>query len=119
MHNIEIPHKNKSLSLFHKNACCLNKNFDDLQHLLNCTKNLFDIIAISETRISKQVSLLNNLNLDNYSFEFTPTETCTGGTLPYIANHLSYKCRNDLNIYKKMNWNLLLLKLSTPKNQIS
>ena len=34
MHNIEIPHKNKSLSLFHINACSLNKNFDDLQHLL-------------------------------------------------------------------------------------
>ena len=56
MHNIETPHKNKSLSLFHINACSLNKNFDDLQH---------------------------------------------HGTLLYIANHLSYKCRNDLNIYKK------------------
>ena len=100
MHNIEIPHKNKSLSLFHINACSLNKNFDDLQHLLNCTKNLFDIIAISETRITKQVSLSNNLNLNDYSFEFTPTETFAGGTLLYIANHLSYKCSNDLNIYK-------------------
>ena len=38
MHNIEIPYKNKSLSLFHINACYLNKNFDDLQHLLSCTK---------------------------------------------------------------------------------
>ena len=70
----------------------------------------FDIIAISETRITKQVSLSNNLNLNNYSFEFTPTETSTGGTLLYIANHLSNKCNNDLNIYKKMSWNLLLLK---------
>ena len=96
MHNIEIPHKNKSLSLFHINACSLNKNFDDLQHLLNCTKNFFDTIAISETRITKQVSLLNNLNLNNYSFEFTPTETSAGGTLLYIANHLSYKCRKYL-----------------------
>ena len=118
MHNIEIPHKNKSLSLFHINACSLNKNFDDLQHLLSCTKKNFDIIAISETRITKQVSLLNNLNLNNYSFEFTPTETSAGGTLLYIANHLSYKCQNDLNIYKKMNLNLLLLKLSIQKNQI-
>ena len=99
MHNIEIPHNNKSLSLFHINACSLNKNFDDLQHLLTCTKKNFDIKAISETRITKQVSLLNNLNL-NYSFKFTPTETSAGGTLLYIANHLSYKCRNDLNIYK-------------------
>ena len=101
MGNIEIPHKNKSLSLFHINAYSLNKHFDDLQHLLSCTKTKFSIIAISETRITRQVSLLNNLNLNNYSFEFTPTETFAGGTLLYIANRLSYKCRNDLNIYKK------------------
>ena len=81
MHNIQIPHKNKSLSLFHINACSLNKNFVDLQHLLNCTKKCFDIIVISETRITKQVSLSNNLNLNNYSFEFTPTETSACGTL--------------------------------------
>ena len=41
MLNIEIPHKNKSLSLFCINACSLNKNFDDLQHLLSCTKKFF------------------------------------------------------------------------------
>ena len=41
------------------------------------------------------------MNLSNYSFEFTPTETSAGGTLLYIANYVSYKCRNDLNIYKK------------------
>ena len=93
MHNTEIPHKNKSLSLFHINACSINKNSDDLQHLLSYTQKNFDIIAISETRITKNVSLLNNLNLNNYSFEFTPAETSTGGTLFYIANYLSYKCR--------------------------
>ena len=82
-----------SLSLFRINACFLNKNFDNLQHLLSCIKKHFDIIAISERRITKQVSLLNNLNLNNYSFEFTLTETSAGGTLLYIANHLSYKCR--------------------------
>ena len=97
MHNIEIPHKKKSLSLFNINACFLNENFDDLQHLLSCTKQKFVIIAISETRITKQVSFLNNLNLNNYSFEFTPTETSAGGTLLYIVNHLPHKCCNDLN----------------------
>ena len=30
INNIETPHKNKSLSLFHINACCLNKNFGHL-----------------------------------------------------------------------------------------
>ena len=60
-----------------------------------------DIIAIIETRIPKQVSLLNNLNLNIYSFEFTPTEASATGTLLYIANHLSYKWLNYLNTYKK------------------
>ena len=40
MHNIEIPHKNKSLSLFHINACSHHKNFDGLQHLMGCTKTV-------------------------------------------------------------------------------
>ena len=102
MHNIKIPHKNKLLSLFHINACSLNKTFDDFQHLLNCTKRNFDIIAISETRIPKQVSLSNNLNLNNYSFQYTPTETSAGSTLLNIANHQSYKCHNDLNILNKL-----------------
>ena len=45
MLNIKIHHKNKSLSLFHINACSLNKNFDTLQHHLSCNKNRFYIVA--------------------------------------------------------------------------
>ena len=73
--------KNKSLSLFHINACSLSKSFVDLQFFLSCTKKISDIISVSETRITRNVSLLNNLYLNNYSFEFTPTETCAGPTL--------------------------------------
>ena len=29
-----------------------------------------------------------------------PTESSAGGTLLYISNHLSYKSRSDLCIYK-------------------
>ena len=82
---------------------------------MSSTKNVFDIIAVSETRITKQVSLLNNLNLNHYSFEITPTETSAGGTLLYIANHLSYKCRNDLNIYKKNELESTLIEIVNPK----
>ena len=115
MHNIEIPHKNKPLSLFHINACSLNKNFDDLEYLLSCIKIFFDIIAVSEIRITRNVSLLNNLNLINLSFEFTPNEACAGGTLLYIANHLSCKCRNDLNIYKKNELESTFIEIVNPK----
>ena len=115
MHNVEIPNKNKSLSLFHINACSLNKNFDDLQHLLSYTRNNFDIIGVTETRITKQVYLLNNLNLNDYSYEFTPTETTAGGTLLYIANHLSSKCCNDLNIYKMNELESTFIEIVNPK----
>ena len=86
MHNIEIPLHLTKINCYPYST---NKKFDDLQHLLSCTKNVFDIIAIRETRITKQVSLLNNLNVNNYSFDFTPTETSVGGTHLYIPNHLS------------------------------
>ena len=91
MHNIKIPNKNKSMSLFPINVFSLNKYFDDLQHLLSYTENNFHIIAITETKITKQVSLSNNLNLNNFFYEFIPMETSAGGTLLCIVNHISYK----------------------------
>ena len=60
----------------------------------------FDAIAISETRITKNKAQINHIALTNYSCEHCPTESSAGGTLLYIRNHLSYKTRNDLNIYK-------------------
>ena len=55
--------------------------FNDLQHLLKCMKNNFDIIGVSETIITKKVSLSNNLDLNNYSYQFARTETTAGGSL--------------------------------------
>ena len=68
--------------------------------LKNKNKN-FDIIAVSETRISKKTSLTCNINLNNYSFETNPTESTAGGTMLYVSNRLSYIPRTDLNMYKK------------------
>ena len=48
----------------------------------------------------KKTSLTSNISLNNYSFEFAPTESTAGGTFLYIANNLSYKSRNDLNLCK-------------------
>ena len=55
------------------------------------------------------------MNLHEDSFEFTPAETSAGGTLLYIAYHLLYKCRNDLNIYKKNETEYLFIKIVNPK----
>ena len=89
-----------SLSLFHINRCSLNKNFEDLEYLLKATNKAFDVIATSESRILQDTNLSKNINIDNYSVEFTPTESRAGGTLLYINNKLSYKLRKDPCIYK-------------------
>ena len=38
--------------------------------------------------------------MQNNSYEFTPTESNAGGTLLYIAHHLSYKPQTDLSLNK-------------------
>ena len=103
--------KNKPLSLFHTNACSLSKNFDDLQYLLSCTKFFFDIIAVTETRITKNISLLNNLNLN---ILLNSLQLRLVQVLPFFI--LLIICH--INVNGKMNWNLLLLKLPTRKSQI-
>ena len=44
---------NSSLSPFHLNTSSLSKNIDDFEHLIQSTKTDFDIIAVSESRITK------------------------------------------------------------------
>ena len=49
----------------------------------------------------KNISVTQNIELNNYSFEHTPTESPAESKLLYIANHLSYKTRiYHISIYK-------------------
>ena len=72
-----------------------------------------DIIAISKARITKNTNKISNINLNNYSFEFTHTEYSVGGTLVYLANHLAYKPRIDLQIYKKRDLECTFIEIIT------
>ena len=99
LQKLKIPNKENFVSLFHINSCSLNKNVEELQNLLQSTNTTFDVIAITETRIPKNVPVTQNIVLNNHSFEHTPTESSAGGTLLYIANRFSYKICNDLKIY--------------------
>ena len=58
------------------------------------------LLRLTKTRITKNVSLTNDLTMNNSSFNFTPTESSAGGNLLYTTNRLSYKPRLNLNIYK-------------------
>ena len=60
----------------------------------------------------------SNLNLNNYSLAFAPTETSKSGTLLCIANHLSYKFRNDPNILEKNQLESTFIEIVKPKRTI-
>ena len=77
----------------------------------------FDIIAISETSITKNINKISNIHLSNYAFEFTPTESSAGGTLIYVANHLVDKPRTDLQIYKKRDLESSFIEIINPKKR--
>ena len=112
---LKIPNKSKSLSMFQNNPSCLCDNFDDLEYLLQ-TKNInFDIIAISESTINKNINKISNINLNNYAFEFTPTESSAGGILIYIASHLAYKPRTEFQIYEKRDLKSSFIEITNPK----
>ena len=82
--------------------------------MLKTTNTNFDIIAISETRILKNTKIVKNINIQNFSYEFTPTESTAGGTLIYIADHLAYQKRNDLTIYAKNYLESTFIEITNP-----
>ena len=98
LQTLKFPEEKQIFILFHINTCSLNKNFGDLLHLLKCTNNVFDVVAVYEIRIMEKTSSSSNIQ-NNYSFGLTSTECTTGGTL-LVVNHLSYKPHNNLNLYK-------------------
>ena len=111
---MKIPYKNSCLSLFHINTCSLNKAFEDLEYFIKSTNINFNIIVISDTRILKDTNILKNVNMLNFSFEFTLTESTAGVTLLYIADHLAYQKRNDLNSYKINNLESTFTEITNP-----
>ena len=60
----------------------LSKNVEELEYLRNKIKIDFDVIGISESRIKKDKSPINNINLKGCSHESCSTES-TAGTLCY------------------------------------
>ena len=60
---------------------------EEIQNLLQSKNIHFDVIAITETWILKNVSVTQNTELTNYSFEHTPTESSAPELTNYSFEH--------------------------------
>ena len=70
---------------------------------------------VSELRLIKNKLSPIDKRIPYYSYEFCPTEANVGGTLINIRNHLSYKTRNDLQIYKSFELESTFIGVCNPK----
>ena len=86
-----------------------------MSHLIN--KYLFDVIAVSESRIIKNEPSIVYINLPDYSYEFCPTESSAGSTLLYIGNHHSCKLFYSLGpkLYKPCDFESTFIEISNNK----
>ena len=61
---IDLP---SSFGLFHANIASLNKHIDDLRDISSLVNYKFDIIGISEHKISKDTAPSNNVTIPGYN----------------------------------------------------
>ena len=67
------------LTVIYLNISCLALHIDKLKLFLSLIKTTFDIICISESRITKNNSLTTNIKIPGYSFEHTRKDSKAGG----------------------------------------
>ena len=103
------------LSIIHLNISSLSSHIHELKLFLSIPKICFDIICISESKISKHNLPTININIQGYNFEHTLTESKTGETLMYISKKKnSYKIRSNLNIYNPKQLESIFIEILRP-----
>ena len=107
----------QDLYALHLNIPSISAHIDDLRTFLNLAQHKFDIICISESRISSKHPQTTNIDLPGSNMEQTPTEPSAGGTLNYISQSLSYKPRKDLQIYCPKELESTFIELLIPNRQ--
>ena len=93
-----IPNLNgPNHSIFHMNIASLGLHKDELEAALSLLDIEFDIIAITETKIIKNVTPIFDINIPGYKPYQTPTESPKGGVIIYVKNGIDVKRRTDLD----------------------
>ena len=91
----------KYFSILHLNISSVEAHISELKFILTLLDFKFDILALCESKLRKnQVSAID-IGIEGYHEPLSvPCESQKGGVLLYISQHLSFKMRDDLKIYK-------------------
>ena len=90
--NKQLSSPNKSnFSVLHNNVRSLRSNLENLQtHLLDELKDGFNVIGISETKLTEEKGLDFNPSIPGYSFENVPTPLAAGDVGMHVKDFLNY-----------------------------
>ena len=73
-----------SFSTIHFNVRSLSANHDGLTMWLSDFQHTFDVIGLSETKITSTTDLTTNIDIEGYGFVSKPTLSNAGGVGLYI-----------------------------------
>ena len=104
----------QDLAVLHLNISLLSSHINELKLLLSSSNLNFDIICITESRITKSNLPTSNIHIPGYNIEQTPTESSAGSTLIYISQKISYKNRPDLQIYHPKQLESIFIEILLP-----
>ena len=79
-----------SFSIFHNNIVSINLNLENVELLLDELDFHFDVIGISETKITNSNESKAHLNISGYTFEHVPTPLASGGIGLFVNQSLNY-----------------------------
>ena len=75
----------------HMNISSLPYHFNDLKHFVENCQNKPKVTGIIECRLRTYRTALSNIDLQNCTYEWTPTTASKGGTLMHIDDKLRSK----------------------------
>ena len=96
----QISNNNFNSLFLHMNISSVSYHIVDLNIFIMNGKNKPKVIGISNCRTKPGRPPFSNINMSNYSYEYTPTESSKGRTLLYIDKNARYRLRCDLTLCK-------------------
>ena len=64
----------------HLNISSLQYHMEELSDLIDRSKAKFSVTNLNVSRLNKEIASINNINLQNYNIQHTPTESQTSVT---------------------------------------
>ena len=101
----------------HMNISSHPYHFDYLKYLVENCQNKPKVTGTTECRLRTNRTVLSNIDIQDYTYEWTPTASSKGGTLIYIDNKLRYKTQNGLKLYKEREKESTFLEIIEPDNK--